>query len=74
MALFLMEKKFGVIITPIEALGEDQVAACARLKLRAVMLTEESVHDNGDLLASICRGEYDMSTQTDVRYLCESNR
>ncbi|KAF8471075.1 hypothetical protein BDZ91DRAFT_638704, partial [Kalaharituber pfeilii] len=38
MALFMMLKKVGVVITGIEALGEDQVEACARYKLRAVLL------------------------------------
>ncbi|KAF8432293.1 hypothetical protein BGX38DRAFT_1073185, partial [Terfezia claveryi] len=38
MAAFLFGSQFGIVITPIEALREDQVARCADIYLKAVVL------------------------------------
>ncbi|RPB23671.1 hypothetical protein L211DRAFT_762579, partial [Terfezia boudieri ATCC MYA-4762] len=38
MATLMMARKFGLIITPLNALGEDQVISCKRFHIRACNL------------------------------------
>ncbi|RPB17856.1 hypothetical protein L211DRAFT_799470, partial [Terfezia boudieri ATCC MYA-4762] len=38
MAVLMMPNKVGLIITPLNALGEDQVLACMKFHLRACNL------------------------------------
>ena len=45
-AAMLLEGQFGIIVTPIEALGLDQVASCNGIHLKAVCLVEGDVDGN----------------------------
>ncbi|KAF8457344.1 P-loop containing nucleoside triphosphate hydrolase protein [Kalaharituber pfeilii] len=67
MTTFLLEKRnrsrpknkqFGVIITPIEALGEDQVTQCAKLGIPAISLTDSVMHSNPKVIEDIMNGEF----------------
>ena len=61
MALFFMQNKFGIVVTPINALSENQVQECKRHQIRAIALTEEALEENHRLLEEIMQGLYDLS-------------
>lgn len=68
MAVFLLQernltrklKQFGVCITPIEALGEDQVTKCLRYGVNAVCLTDKAIQQQPNLVQEVIKGEYDL--------------
>lgn len=70
MAAFLMQQRnqqrgetsqqFGVCITPIEALGEDQVNKCAKLGLRALNLTDRAILQESGCISQVFKGEYNL--------------
>lgn len=60
MASMLMPGKFGLIVTPIIALGEDQVDACRKYRLRAINFTTEALDSNPHLLKQVSQGDYDL--------------
>ncbi|KAF8454013.1 P-loop containing nucleoside triphosphate hydrolase protein [Terfezia claveryi] len=61
MAAFLLGGcRFGIVITPIEALGEDQVARCAQIFLRATVLIEGDVDQNAKKIQEIRLGKYNL--------------
>ena len=68
MAVFMMQrrmlcrklKQFAICITPIEALGDDQVDKAKRWGINAVSLSEKEVHLNAGILNAIIRGEFEL--------------
>ncbi|KAF8427506.1 hypothetical protein EV426DRAFT_699340 [Tirmania nivea] len=46
MVTFLKEMMFGIVITPIGALGEDQVRACEQFRIKACYLVEGDIDGN----------------------------
>lgn len=60
MAVMLMPKQFGMIITPINALADDQVIVCKRYGLQAVNLTQDLVDANGEIMKDIIAGRYSL--------------
>lgn len=65
MAMFLQENKFGIVVTPIEALGEDQVNKCRDSRLKAVCLVEDDMDANSKTINEILHGKYNLGD-----YLC----
>ena len=61
-AVMMIKEKFGVVVTPINALGEDQVKACRNLlvPLHAVNLVEEAMEKDPNLIKDACAGKYDI--------------
>ena len=74
MAVFMMQrrmlsrrsKQFAICITPIEALGDDQVEKARRWGINAVSLSEKEVHQNAGILKAIARGEYELGTMATI--------
>lgn len=68
MAVMMMKKKFGtvgkfgIVVTPINALGEDQVNACRNLPvpLKAVNLIEEAMVGDPNMVKDVCASKYDI--------------
>ena len=65
MAVFAIQlknkkKRVNICITPIEALGEDQVEKCTGLGINSVNLTDREIQSNPRILRGIANGEYDL--------------
>lgn len=68
MAVFLIQaknlpkkiKQYGVFITPIDALGQDQVMKCQQYGINAVCLTDKAVHLDRGLINAVIKGEYNL--------------
>ena len=65
MAVFAIQlknkkKRVNICITPIEALGEDQVQKCTGLGINSVNLTDREIQLNPRILRGIANGEYDL--------------
>ena len=60
MALFFIERKFGIVVTPINALSENQVEECKHHQICAVALIEEALEGDSKLLEDIMKGEYNL--------------
>lgn len=58
----MMKDRFGIVVTPINALGVDQVKACRGLPvpLHAVNLIEEEIERHPLLIQDVCAGKYDI--------------
>jgi len=63
MAMFMIPRKISLIIIAIEALGQDQVDACNKFRLKAISLTEEVLSSNLKILDDIVMGKYDMGKE-----------
>ena len=60
MATLMMPGKFGVVITPLIALGEDQVSSCQKYHLRSVNITAAVLEENPHIIKAVCEGQYDL--------------
>ncbi|RPB28793.1 hypothetical protein L211DRAFT_765816, partial [Terfezia boudieri ATCC MYA-4762] len=60
MATPMMAKRFGLIVTPLNALGEDQVFACKKFHIRACNLTAEFMQSNPEVIRDIIAGKYNL--------------
>ena len=60
MALFNTQGTFGIVVSPIDALSENQVAESTRYKIRAVALTAEAMQQKPSLLDDIMNRHYDL--------------
>lgn len=60
MALFMLPKKLGIVVSPIEALGQDQVEACKKIGLNALALHEGDLESQPNLLKDIMRSKYNI--------------
>lgn len=60
MAAMMLEGQLGIIITPIEALGEEQVQSCNDIRLKAVSLVQGDVDGNSVKIRDIVDGKYDL--------------
>lgn len=54
------KKKLNICITPIEALGEDQVEKCTQLGINSVNLTDRWIQSNPQILRDIANGDYEL--------------
>ena len=62
--LYNRKKRVNICITPIEALGEDQVEKCMELGINSVNLTDREIQLNPRVLRGIANGEYDLGKLT----------
>ena len=53
-------KQFGICITPIEALGDDQVEKCGNIGIKAINLTKWEINQNTPVLSDVMNGIYDL--------------
>ena len=60
MPLFFIKRKFGIVVTLINALSENQVEECKHHQIRAVALIEEALEGDSQLLEDIMKEEYDL--------------
>ena len=60
MAVMMLERKFALVITPLNRLGEDQVLKYKKYKLRAIILTAEAQERDPQLIEKIVRGGFDL--------------
>ena len=60
MAALMMPGKSGVVITPLIALGEDQVLSCRKNHLRSVNITVALLEENPRVIKAVCEGQYDL--------------
>lgn len=58
MAILMMPKKFGIIVTPINALAEDQVFQCKKFRIDAIAFTSEALDREPGLVKDIMSGKY----------------
>lgn len=66
MAVMVM-KQFGIVITPLNRLGKDEVAKCKKYGLRAVMLTGEVLETDIEIIKRIMKCEYDLGIYPQIK-------
>lgn len=62
----MVMKQFGIVITPLNRLGKDQVTKCKKYGLQAVMLTGEVLETDKGIIKRIMKGEYDLGMYTQI--------
>ena len=60
MAMFLLGGKFGIVVTPLNRLGQDQVEKCKKIGIRAVLLNAETQQKQANIISKIYQGEFDL--------------